>query len=292
MRDLSELHLGLRVFPIEHFAAASPLAVLEILGLAEQGAVGTRFVWGPQRFTPTAETGRAPNRAAGQNLENFKTGRPSNALASGIALRSKNQSELLGGEMTVWYKRGMNFSFNIAKATEAACRLIEKEGGTINIMKLVKLVYVLDRLSIARRGIPVVGGAYFSMPNGPITSELLDLVNSGCLWGAPECHWEDFVSDRQNHEVTLIKPATTEHLSEAELALIDEIYKEHGAKDQWQLREWCHEHCGEWTPLERGRDRIHVENMARAVGKSDEQIRRISEGARELNLLDAAFCLR
>lgn len=183
----------------------------------------------------------------------------------------------------------MNFTFNPAKATEAACRLIEKEGQTINVMKLVKLVYLLDRLSIQRRGIPVVGGAYFSMQNGPVTSELLDLINAGSLWGVPTGDWEKLISDRQNHEVSLVEKPSYQHLAEAELGLIDEIYREHGAKDQWQLRDWCHEHCAEWTPLEQGHDRIPVERLAEAVGKTEDQIRHLTEGAAELNLLDAAF---
>ena len=159
-------------------------------------------------------------------------------------------------------------------------------------MKLVKLVYLLDRLSLARRGIPVVGGAYFSLPNGPITSELLDLINSGCLAGEADCHWEDYISDRQDHEVALKGEIPSEHLSPAELDLIAEIYREHGAKDQWELRDWCHEHCEEWTPLEEGRDRIRLEKIARAVGKTDAQIQRLEEEAREMNFLAAAFAQR
>jgi len=65
----------------------------------------------------------------------------------------------------------MNFRFTIAKATEAACLLLEKSGGQINIMKLVKLMYLLDRFSLDRRGVPVTGGDYLSMRNGPVTSE-------------------------------------------------------------------------------------------------------------------------
>ena len=99
----------------------------------------------------------------------------------------------------------MNFTFNAAKATDTASRLIEKEGQTINILKLVKLVYLLDRLSIQRRGVPVVGGAYVSMRNGPVTSELLDLINAGSLWGSPTGDWEKLISDRQNQEVSLIE---------------------------------------------------------------------------------------
>jgi hypothetical protein len=156
-------------------------------------------------------------------------------------------------------------------------------------MKLVKLVYLLDRLSLARRGIPVVGGAYFSLPNGPITSELPDTISSGCLAGKPDCHWDDYLSDRQDHQVALKGPARCDHLSPAEMDLIAELYREHGAKNQWELRDWCHEHCEEWTPLEDGRDRIPLEKIARAVGKTDEQIRRLTEEAQELNCLASAF---
>jgi uncharacterized phage-associated protein len=185
----------------------------------------------------------------------------------------------------------MNFTFNPAKATEVACRFIEKEGQTINIMKLVKLVYLLDRLSIQRRGIPVVGGDYFSMRNGPVTSELLDLINAGALWGVATGDWARLISDRQNHEVSLIEKPSYQHLAEAELTLLDEIYREHGAKDQWQLRDWCHEHCAEWMPLEFGHARIRVERLAEAVGRTEDQIRQLAEGAAELNLLDTGGIL-
>ena len=183
----------------------------------------------------------------------------------------------------------MSFRFNITKATEVACQFIERSGGTINIMKLVKLVYLLDRLSLTRRGLPVVGGAYFSLPNGPITSEFLDLINSGCLLGEEACRWEEFISDRQNHEVALTGEAPSEHLSPAEMDLIEEVYQEHGQKDQWQMRDWCHKNCAEWTSLEQGRDRIPLERIALAVGKNSEQIRRLSENAEELNFLASEF---
>lgn len=184
----------------------------------------------------------------------------------------------------------MSFRFDITKATEVVCDLLRREGGAMNIMKLIKLVYALDRLSIQRRGIPVVGGTYFSLPNGPITSELLDLINSGGLWGEDASHWEELVSDRQNHEIGLRGPEiATEHLAPSELKLIDEVYAEHGNKDQWQLREWSHEHCEEWNPLARGRDRITLARMARAVGLNDAQIEQIEQDAEELNFVEAAL---
>lgn len=187
------------------------------------------------------------------------------------------------------YLFDMTFRFNIRKATEAASLFIKMEGGKLNVMKLVKLVYLLDRLSIARRGIPVVGGIYYSMRNGPVTSELLDVINAGKLADDADSSWEQFISDRERHEVGLQKDPPIDFISESEIKLIQDTYKEHGAKDQWQIRDWCHQNCGEWTPLEAGRERIMVEEIAVNVGKSEAEVKRITEEAAESNLLNRAF---
>ncbi len=41
---------------------------------------------------------------------------------------------------------------------EASCEFLQRAGGQLNLMKLGKLLELLDRLSLARRGIPVCGG--------------------------------------------------------------------------------------------------------------------------------------
>lgn len=183
----------------------------------------------------------------------------------------------------------MNFRFNLPKATEVACEFLERAGGQIHVMKLVKLVYLLDRLSLDRRGIPVVGGDYLSMRNGPVTSELLDLINAGRLNGEADARWETAISDRINHEVKLEAKPEREHLSATEVELVDAIWLEHGRRDQWQLVEWCHSHCGEWTPLARGCAPIAVERMGQALGKTPEALARLVREAAELNQLDEIF---
>ena len=183
----------------------------------------------------------------------------------------------------------MNFRFNIAKATEAACLLLEKSGGQINIMKLVKLMYLLDRLSLDRRGVPVTGGDYLSMRNGPVTSELLDLINAGRLAGEADNRWEQCISDRRDHDVRLEQMPPRDHLSEAEVSLLDEIWSEHGGKDQWQLVEWCHAHCKEWMPVTDGCVAIAVERIGEVLGKEPQQMQRLRQEVVELNQLDAIF---
>ena len=183
----------------------------------------------------------------------------------------------------------MNFRVHIGKATEAACLFLERGGGRMNIMKLVKLLYLLDRSSLDRRNIPVIGGDYLSMRNGPVTSEILDLINAGRLLGEADRRWEQCITDRKDHDVALEKMPPREHLADAELELLDQVWAEHGGKDQWQLVDWCHAHCKEWTPVTNGCTPIAVEQVGMALGKSAAQVNRLRQEAIELNQLDEIF---
>jgi len=101
------------------------------------------------------------------------------------------------------------------------------------------------------------------------------------------------VSDRKGHMVEIKRAnAPIECLSEAEIQLVDEVYQEHGGMDQWQLREWCHLNCGEWTPMHGGRNTISVEEIAKNVGKSDAETQQIVEEAEESNLLGSVFSMK
>jgi len=206
-----------------------------------------------------------------------------------MASNATASNAILYGACRVLDISAMNFRFNLPKATEVACEFLERAGGQIHTMKLVKLVYLLDRLSVDRRGIPVVGGDYLSMRNGPVTSELLDLINAGRLNGESDHRWERSISDRINHEVKLESKPPREHVSMAELELLDAVWAEHGDRDQWQLVDWCHTHCGEWTPMARGCAPIAVERMGQALGKPPEAVARLAREAAELNQLDEIF---
>ncbi len=162
----------------------------------------------------------------------------------------------------------------------------------MNILKLVKLVYLLDRLAIERIGVPVVGGTCFSMRNGPVNSALLDLINAGTLWGEKDDEWENHISDRSGHEVTIRKARKAEHLSPFEERLVDEIYQTHGHRDQWALVEWCHEHCKEWTPLDEGRALIRLEEIGHAVGNTEKQQQQLLERAQADAELDRVFAAK
>ena len=183
----------------------------------------------------------------------------------------------------------MSFPFQIPKATEVAAAFLEKAGGTINVMKLIKLIYLLDRQSIAARGIPVLGGWYVSMKNGPVTSEVLDLINSGRLGMQPDKTWTEHIGARREYTVALLKPAARQRLSDLEVEMIDQLWQEHGKQDQWELMEWCHAHCPEWSEISGGYQPIELSRLTDALGKTREQYAHIAREANELAMLDEIF---
>lgn len=166
------------------------------------------------------------------------------------------------------------------KATAVALRLIDLEGEGIHILKLIKLMYLVDRASFEARNIPVIGGWYVSMKHGPVTSEILDAVN-----GADVKVWSEHISDRENHTVSKISNMAKNPLSESEEKLIREVYQLHREKDQFSLRDWCHANCPEWHEIETGMQPISPERFFEALGKSDAQRDRILQELSELEKL-------
>ena len=67
--------------------------------------------------------------------------------------------------------------FNERKAAQAAAYLLCKAGGSLNVLKLVKLMYLAERESLRRYGETITGDALVSMRNGPVLSATLDHIN-------------------------------------------------------------------------------------------------------------------
>jgi len=177
----------------------------------------------------------------------------------------------------------MNFEFHSEKATQVACLFAGNAGGQINIMKLVKLIYLLDRLALSRRGHPVVGGRYVSMRNGPLTSEILALIN-GDLSGN-DTAWDKHFSDRANHLIEVQSAAGTTALSKSEVQMVAEINTRFGTYDKWQLVKWCHDNCTEWHEIQSGCHDITPKRILHHLGKKEDEINYIVESEEESEYL-------
>jgi uncharacterized phage-associated protein len=178
----------------------------------------------------------------------------------------------------------MTLQFNEAKTTQAAALLLRLRGGRMSYMKLIKLLYLLDRGALLRWGRAVTGDQYVSMPHGPVLSQTLDLINEGKR-PEEESAWAAHISPPEAYEVELLSDAGDEELSDAEKALISEVFAKYGNLTRWQLRDLVHA-LPEWQDPEGGAIPISYRDILKAGGKSDLEIASIEEDVENLALFE------
>jgi putative transposase len=137
---------------------------------------------------------------------------------------------------------------NEQKVAQMAAYFLYRNGNKLSILKLMKLLYLADRESLAIYGLPLSYDHLVSMPHGPVLSETLD-HSSGFLKFSPD-GWDSWISDRENHEVSLRKkvdsPAALRALSPSDMEILGSVWTKFGGMSGWQLRDYTHQHCKEW----------------------------------------------
>ena len=159
----------------------------------------------------------------------------------------------------------MNYPFDIEKSAQCAHFFADRAGGEIEVLKLVKLMYLADRQSFEMRHVPIVGGNYYSLKHGPVIGEVLDLINDGTPLG--ESPWERLISDRGNHKVAAAAKMDSYYaLAPSELSILNGVWNEFGPLDKWELVNWTHKHCEEWADPNGGRLDIKARKLAESFG--------------------------
>jgi len=160
------------------------------------------------------------------------------------------------------------------KAIQIATLLLQKEGGTINYTKLIKLMYVIERESILRWGSPTIGDDCYSLPNGPILSHTLDCINGTTYLSHVDKVWDQYIVKVGKYDVTLQKRPELNCLSRAELRLVDEIYEKLGNKSYQELIDWSHDpkNVPEWEDPEGSRLPISIKTILEKGGYSPEEV--------------------
>lgn len=141
--------------------------------------------------------------------------------------------------------------FNEKKAAQAAAYFLFRAGGSLKVLKLMKLLYLAERRSFEKFGEPMIGDRLVSMPHGPVLSSTYNHMNGELL--SIEGGWDSWVADRAEHDLELRNPQALRspeldllELSDADLQILGETWQKFGRMDQWELREYTHDHCPEW----------------------------------------------
>ncbi len=178
--------------------------------------------------------------------------------------------------------------FREDKTTQAASLLIELSGGEIYYMKLIKLLYLVDREALIRWGKPITFDLYFSMDYGPILSQTLDLIAEGVKPGRDSL-WLEHISGPSGYNVKLKRRAGREKLSQAEIDLVGSIFERYGHIVEWDLVALLHKELPEWQNPKGSRIPIHYEDILKAVGKDEAEIKAVQDELDFHSYVDESF---
>ena len=159
--------------------------------------------------------------------------------------------------------------FRSRKAAQLCAYFATKSEGTIEKLKLIKLLYFAERQFLSENHHPMLFDEYYSLRHGPICSGALNGID-GVIHGEI---WDGYIA-RNGNVVVAIKALSRNELdevSDAELSVVDEIWKELGHMTASQLRNYSHQNCPEYTETE-GRIAISYKQILRAVGEKDADV--------------------
>jgi uncharacterized phage-associated protein len=180
---------------------------------------------------------------------------------------------------TVWKTK---MPYDPLKAAQTIAYFAMRAGGSINVLKAIKLVYLADRESVRRRGHPIQSEPRFSLPHGPVNSTTLDHLNGAYRENQPI--WQSVLDARAGNNVGLVNGNLSEDnletLSKRELSILNDIWEQMGHMDRFDLADWTHipENVPEWEDPNGSRKGISLERMMAAVGL-DHPIERAKEQA-------------
>jgi len=165
--------------------------------------------------------------------------------------------------------------FNETKATQAAARLLRLRGGRMSYVKLIKLLYLVDREALIRWGRPVTTDCHISTDNGPVVSRIDDLIRNEPGPNAPMI-WSKFISAPEYYEVCLLGDPGNSELSPAEDELIDEVFGQHGHQSRWAVVDYSRS-LPEWIHPDGGALPIEYRDILKSAHKTEAEISAIEE---------------
>ncbi|MFY2996339.1 Panacea domain-containing protein [Achromobacter xylosoxidans] len=184
--------------------------------------------------------------------------------------------------------------FDERRAAQSAAFLLFKAGGSLPLIKVVKLIYLAERLSFQRYGVPLTGDRLVSMDHGPVLSRVYDHMN-GAVKSCPG-GWETWIADRSGHVIALRDPGAIRspeedllRLSDSDLEVLSEVWEQFGSWERWDLVQYTHDKLPEWEDPHGSSKPISYESLFSALGYNSDQVSHLKERIDEQQRISAAF---
>ena len=157
--------------------------------------------------------------------------------------------------------------FRSRKAAQICAYFATQNGGTIEKLKLIKLVYLSERKFLSEYHNPMLFDEFYSLPHGPICSSTLNGID-GIIH---ETLWDEYTARNGNIVVAVrsVERSDMDHVSDAEMQVLRDIWQTFSGMTASQIRNYTHENCPEYTETEKARIPISYRQILEALGEQD-----------------------
>jgi uncharacterized phage-associated protein len=182
--------------------------------------------------------------------------------------------------------------FSEKKAAQVAAFFLYRAKGELEILKLMKLMYLAERTSYQKFGEPLIGDKLVSMDNGPVLSITLNHMNR--FLASEQDGWENWITDRKDYFLGLkreVKDPKEDllQLSDAELEMLESVWQQYGHLGSFQLAELTHKICPEWEDPHGSSLPITRSRLLRSLGFDPEAAKDLEDRIEANRRIDLAF---
>ncbi|MCF8231276.1 MAG: SocA family protein [Bacteroidales bacterium] len=138
--------------------------------------------------------------------------------------------------------------FNYKKAVQTLNYFAIKEGGSINKMKAIKLVWLTDRWHLRKYGRPMLMDHYYAMNYGPVPSNTANLADENIFLDEHEKAYRDkyLKPQKDSHIFLSIKKLDNNVFSKTDKLALNKTYNRFGTYNEFELSSISHNYP-EWN---------------------------------------------
>jgi len=140
----------------------------------------------------------------------------------------------------------LRFNFNYKKSTQALNFFAKKQGGQVNKMKALKLIFLADRYHLRKYGRLITNDIYVAMKHGPVPSTTKDIAEFNDYLDEIQREYSSQYLKPDNLDIASKKKIDVEVFSESDLEALNFAWENFGNYDQFQLRDITHSYP-EWN---------------------------------------------
>ena len=140
----------------------------------------------------------------------------------------------------------LHFNFDYQKSTQALNYFAQQEGGQVNKMKVLKLLYFADRYHIRKYGRLITNDNYLAMKHGPVPSTSKDIAEANdYLDDEVKAYSLQFIEPLDNLVLRSLREPDNSVLSDSDREALRFAWDNFGHYDQFELRDLTHDYP-EW----------------------------------------------